>query len=298
MAKADKSLVLRRNQEILRLILAGGEFEDIRQYAAAQGWKLSERQLRRYQETAHQQLAESIRGDRRQLLGRHLMQRRALYARAVKVNDIRTALQVLRDEALLEGLYPSANGGSTQEQRYLQAPAPISREERFRRTLAAEAAGDQNELALMEHLTPNCSYRMDDLTLPRQMLNLIALTYAADQLDRAAMFFLAVTRVQANEDANGNWDFIGGCHAYRFKVEVDAWDKFTGNLGVDGQKLVKENHQGSMLELFADVVYGFAAGREEFMARLEKEGEDPTRFPTAEGLAEQWLELLREVLKG
>ena len=37
---------------------------------------------------------------------------------------------------------------------------------------------------------------------------------------------------------------------------------------------------------------------EGLLSRLEKEGEDPARFPTAEGLAEQWLELLREVLKG
>jgi hypothetical protein len=34
------------------------------------------------------------------------MQRRALYARALKENDLRTALQVLRDEAALQNLYP------------------------------------------------------------------------------------------------------------------------------------------------------------------------------------------------
>ena len=98
--------MLRRVNEVLRLIILGAEFEAVRQYADAQGWNVSERQLRRYQEAAYTDLARSTRRNRKQLLGRHLMQRRALYAQALKGKDIRTALQVLRDEATLEGLYP------------------------------------------------------------------------------------------------------------------------------------------------------------------------------------------------
>ncbi len=68
MAKSDKSTVEQRIGEILRLLLAGGEFEDIRQYAAAQGWKLSVRQLRRYQERAYRRLANMAYRDQKQLL--------------------------------------------------------------------------------------------------------------------------------------------------------------------------------------------------------------------------------------
>ena len=106
MAKSDKATVLRRVQDVLRLVLAGAEFADIRQYASDQDWQVSGRQVRRYMESAYGQLASAAKRDRDQLLGRHLMQRRALYARCLKGNDLRTALQVLRDEAALQGLYP------------------------------------------------------------------------------------------------------------------------------------------------------------------------------------------------
>jgi hypothetical protein len=113
MAKASRITVTARIHDVLRLILAGAEFADIRQYAADHGWKVSERQVRRYIEVAHRHFADATERDRGQLLGRHLMQRRALYARALKANDLRTALQVLRDEAELEGLYPPAKFAPT-----------------------------------------------------------------------------------------------------------------------------------------------------------------------------------------
>lgn len=106
MAKANRITISSRIHDVLRLILAGAEFQDLQKYAAEHGWKVSERQLRRYVEVAHRQFAESLSQNREQLLGRHLMQRRALYARALKENDLRTALQVLRDEAALQNLYP------------------------------------------------------------------------------------------------------------------------------------------------------------------------------------------------
>ena len=70
------------------------------------------------------------------------MQRRALYARAIKTNDIRTALSVLKDEAALEGLYPPTKVAPTTpdgKHPYLGASGPpLSKEERLRRLLAAD----------------------------------------------------------------------------------------------------------------------------------------------------------------
>src|SRR3990172_1628008 len=105
-AKADKTTVNRRIQDVVRLLLAGAEFAEIRQYASDQDWKVSDRQVRRYMEAAYRRVARVTKRNSTELLGRHLMQRRALYARALKGNDLRTALQVLRDEASLQGLYP------------------------------------------------------------------------------------------------------------------------------------------------------------------------------------------------
>ena len=45
MAKSTKSTVLRRVQDVLRLVLAGAEFADIRQYTSDLGWQVSERQV-------------------------------------------------------------------------------------------------------------------------------------------------------------------------------------------------------------------------------------------------------------
>ena len=297
MAKSDKATVVRRIQEILRLLLAGGEFEDIRQYAASHDWKLSDRQLRRYQEWAYRKVVDATKRSQKELLGRHLMQRRALYARALKTSDIRTALEVLRDEAELEGLYPNAKDGPTPLDERFPAGSPLSREERFRRILAAEAQGDKKEIRLIEHLTPRYSYRMSDTMMPRQMLHIMALTHAAEQLDHAGMVMMALWRITTGQDKNQGWGFIGNSHAYRFKLGVDAWEIFTNSLGVDGQKLLKDNHQGSMLELFADQIYGLAPTAEEFAQHLAEEGEAVETLLTAESIAQDWHHLLKQVLR-
>ena len=109
MSRSDKGTVIRRVQDVLRLLLAGAEFAEIRQFASAQDWNVTDRQIRRYQEAAYRRVAKIARRDRLQLLGRHLMQRRMLYAHAIKDRDFHLALKILRDEAELQGLYPCAN---------------------------------------------------------------------------------------------------------------------------------------------------------------------------------------------
>jgi hypothetical protein len=105
MAKSNKITAAARVRDVLRLILAGAEFGDIRQFASDRGWNVCDRQIGRYVEKANAHFADAVVHDRNQMLGRHLMQRRALYARALKHNDIKVALMVLQDEAQLLGLY-------------------------------------------------------------------------------------------------------------------------------------------------------------------------------------------------
>ncbi len=96
---ASKSTIRHRVQEVLRLTLAGAEFPEIRQHATQQGWEVSDRQIRRYMEAAYRHFSKMTIRDVEQLLGRHIMQRRSLFARALKNNDLRTALAILQDEA-------------------------------------------------------------------------------------------------------------------------------------------------------------------------------------------------------
>ena len=172
MSRSDKRTMTQRVQDVLRLLLAGAEFAEIRQFALAQGWHVTDRQIRRYQETAYRRAAKIARRDQVQLLGRHLMQRRALYARAFKAQDLRTALHIVRDEAQLQGLYPSPNApnkahaaqGASAPRRI--AGPRLTRRQRTVRRLAAEAKGDQVELRLVRETAQHHWYDLDETELP------------------------------------------------------------------------------------------------------------------------------------
>jgi hypothetical protein len=143
MAKADKALVARRLEDILRIRLDGAEWWDtcafVREkekeagsaWFLAQGEKpLSDSQIRRYQTKADALMVQSHERSRKKLLRRHLAQRRNLYARATTTGDIRTALAVLRDEAALEGLY------DRQPAKALEQPVEMDKKERLKQSLA------------------------------------------------------------------------------------------------------------------------------------------------------------------
>jgi hypothetical protein len=108
MAKATKTTVTQRVEEVLALRLAGAAFPEILQHSAEKGWGLKERQLREYIARSDELLAASVEKDRPKRLNLHLAQRRLLHNKALEVGDYRTALAVLQDSAKLEGLYPDA----------------------------------------------------------------------------------------------------------------------------------------------------------------------------------------------
>lgn len=301
MAKSDKATVTKRIHEVLKILLAGGEFEDIRQYAAAKAWNISDRQLRRYQEWAYERLAEATNQNQKQLMGRHLMQRRGLYARALKTNDVRTALMVLKDEASLEGLYPPTKiAPTTPDGLYSYGHAsgpPLTREERFLRLLAAEAREDKEEQRLLEQVTPELVYPMPDTMMPRQMLNTCALIYVAEQLDRASMLLMGLWRISLGDERASFWEQMIVCHGYRFKLERDGWEQFMTSIGVESHRLLFANHRGSMLELFGDRIYELAPSREEFVKFAAAQGLSQNAIPTAKTLAQGWRDLLNQVLR-
>jgi hypothetical protein len=114
---------MKRVEAILEIRLAGAEFADIRKYATENGWQVSDSQLWRYVRRTDDILAETLERDRQKLLNRHLAQRFALYARAMSVSDYRTALAVLKDQAELQGLYPTTRSGP--EGPEARSPVPV-----------------------------------------------------------------------------------------------------------------------------------------------------------------------------
>ena len=291
--KSDKATIVRRINEVLRIILVGGDFEEIRQYAEAQGWGVCDRQLRRYQERAYQKFAQQTHRDQKQLMGRHLMQRRALYARAIKTNDIRTALHVLRDEAALQGLYELAKQG--------ELPGPVNtssipRRQRFKRLLAAKMRKDQQEVRLIEESSPTLSYAMPDTQMAEMAIHTLALMHTAEQLDRAAMTLLAVLRLAQDDERYEFWQEMATLHGWNFSVEREGWELFANELGVRSTWLIETNHQGLFLEYFGDQLAALSPERGEVEAALEKRGQSADELATAQSVARAWRGLLEEHL--
>lgn len=108
--KATKAEVAIRVEQILRIRLDGAQFHEVREYALAGGWGVTDGQLWRYIAKADDLLHErrDKRVARRKAL--HLARRESLYARAVQTADYRTALACLQDSAKLERLYEDNKG--------------------------------------------------------------------------------------------------------------------------------------------------------------------------------------------
>ncbi len=110
---------------------------------------MSDSQLRRYITASDRLCTKYFDAKAGHLLARHLLQRRRLYAHAMEAGDWRTALAVLRDEAELERLYPTA--GKTEEPPPAPPPEPeeLTAAERAQalRQLCREAPELAQELA-------------------------------------------------------------------------------------------------------------------------------------------------------
>jgi hypothetical protein len=286
--------MLDRVQEVYKLLLAGAEFAEISQYASERHWNVGERQVRRYMEIAYRRMADSIKRDRKQLLGRHLMQRRSLYARCLKNSDLRTALQTLRDEADLQGLYPPTKIAPTTPDGTRPYPGPaLTRRERLVRILVAEQSGDRAQMRLLEETTRYRSYRLPDTQLPVMMLHTMTLMYVNEQLEHATTCLLALWNAGASGE-DETWDGMAMNSAYLFKVGREAWRQFTEEIGVDGGHLVRGNCQGLMLDLCGDNICNLAPSADELRATLAADGHSAEDVVTAARMRKSWRRLFAE----
>jgi hypothetical protein len=228
----------------------------------------SNRQLRRYMESAYREIAQLSERDAEQLVGRHLMQRRGLYARALKTNDLRTALAILHDEAKLEGLYPPTKiAPTTSDGRQPYAPhCSVELKERLPRLVVAHANNDAAEMRLLDQAAPRLVYAAPDTAVPLQRLNLMALIYVNEQLEQAGQLLHAFFMTNIEGDSTGMWNSIAAAAAYRFRIGKLAWEEFTAEIGVDGQALVRANYQGTLLDMCAENICNLAPARDQLQA--------------------------------
>jgi hypothetical protein len=306
MGRSDKATVITRVQEVSKLVLAGAEFADIRQFAADHGWQIGDRQVRRYIELVYERLAESTQRDREQLLGRHLMQRRALYARAVKSSDYRAALMILRDEAELSGLYlakkielttPDGPGPP-----FTGAPlieSKLSRRQRVVKRINAKAAQDKAELKLIRQATPVRCYHLPDTMLPEQMLHVLALQHVNEQLEWAGMYLFAAWTASVQRDNPDRWlEVLLATNAYLYKVGHDGWQLFIDKLGIDGRWLIDGNYSGALLGICNENLLAAAPEADYVQRVLEQATQQPVNeVITAEDKAKRWLRLFRRVCR-
>jgi hypothetical protein len=308
MGRSDKATVITRVQEVSRLVLAGAEFADIRQFASDHGWQIGDRQVRRYIELVYERLAESTQRDREQLLGRHLMQRRALYARAVKSSDYRAALMILRDEAELSGLYPPTKVAPTtpdgQHPYSPTSPAPhlesrLSRQQRVVKRINAKAAKDKAELKLLRQVTPVQLYHLPDTMLPEQMLHILALQHVNEQLEWAGMYLFAAWSASVQQSDPDGWlEVLLATNAYLYKVGHDGWQLFVDRLGINGRWLIEGNYTGALLEICNENLLAEAPQADYVQRVLEQATQQPVNeVITADEKAKRWWRLFRRVCR-
>jgi hypothetical protein len=126
--RATREQVEARVAEVVTVLLDGAQaawdivpFVRQREGEAGSPWHvgegdspLSASQIFRYVNKAQSLIALSVKGDRDRHVGRHIAQRRHLFAKAVQQGDVRAALAILDSEAKLCGLFPdhgsTANG--------------------------------------------------------------------------------------------------------------------------------------------------------------------------------------------
>ncbi len=291
MVKSTRIEYEQRVQAVLRLLVANAQFSDIRQHSQQQGWNVSDRQLRRYIDEAHSELAEMSQRNRKQQYGRHVMQRQMLFTQALKKGDLRTALRAAQDEAKLQNVY-SDGKPVTPQREHSGMPAgssPLSCRERVVQMLDADSRDDQQQIRLLDQVAPRMSYAFPDTRIPLLGIHLMCLIYVNEQLEAAGMVLHAFwCGTMIDPDHDEYWNSMANCSAYRFRIGEQAWREFTEEFNIDGHELVQQNHVGWLLEFSADNICRLAPSEEELRLVLD---DDEVELLTAEDLAESWREM-------
>src|SRR5712692_3956832 len=86
--KASRTTVAHRVEAVEQIIILGGQFSDLREYAKSEKWNVSESKLYRYQQRAFENFLASTEKDKDRLFAQHLRQLKEIYKRAMEGNDL------------------------------------------------------------------------------------------------------------------------------------------------------------------------------------------------------------------
>ena len=254
-------------------------------------------------------MERATRRNRKQVIGRHVMQRRALYARAVKSGDLRAALHALRDEAHLTNLYPAKGGATADQGRREVVPLmlsdghTLSRRERVVQAVEAELREDKKKLRVIQKATPTCTYLLPDTIIPSQMLHVMAQMHVIEQLESAGIILLMAREILVREkigegefEAGSSWDGSFQIYAYLYRVRHDGWRLFTERLGIDGQLLIDGNYFGELLTICNQNLLDAAPEPDDVRELANRQYQEPVEgLLTAEDDAKSWWDLFRKV---
>ncbi len=133
----------------------------------------------------------------------------------------------------------------------------LTARERLALLLAADARGDEREHRALLDAAPTALYRLPHHWQLFDTLQLLALSYLVNQLDRAwAIGTLAHISDDVSPTSDRAWR-AARIAAYVFCVQADAWRAFCGELEIDPNALIVE---------FADALFSL-----EFAERIARE---------------------------
>lgn len=301
MSKSTKATVAKRIEEVTKLLVHGAEFEDIRQIATTRGWGVSDRQIRRYMKWALERMAKDASRDRRQVLGLHLKKRRALYAQSIRGDNHRLALQIIRDEAKLQGLYPPTNGGSkgavADDPPSVRAGSRLAIRKRVARYLAAQLRNDEDEIELVEQASEHRNFAIADLHIEMDMLHTMALIYLQEQQEYAAAYWYASYRDLESRHAVPALYVSKQVCAYRFWANREGWNRFAQWLGTSGEDLLKLacGNNSPTMDMWQKEILAAAPTAKEVRSIAKQAGLKEPMLPSPQYHAGVWREMFGHV---
>lgn len=126
----------------------------------------------------------------------------------------------------------------------------LTARERLTLLLAAMERGDERERRALMDAAPTALYRLPDYQNLYDVLQLLALSYLVNQLNRAwSMSTLAHVGKKENEANRG-----ARMGAYAFCVQADAWRAFCGELGIAPNAMIAGFEDALFSLVFAEKI--------------------------------------------
>ena len=294
--KVSKQVFDRRINDITRLLVAGGEQAEVKQLATEQNWGVTSRQIKRYINLAYRRMAKLSAREKEQLRGRHLAQRRALYARCVKNNDLRGALAAVKDEANLQGLYESCEGEFVDRNKVNENAAGRSLAkpvlpllDRTIRLIAALSRKDESGVTIIESISPVYHARIPDISFARSIIPCQGAEYLLRQFEYLINFFFYswMSTRELDPQTHSAINVLIEQQCYQYRLTKEAFVQYTKDLGIDPDYLIKGNYSGDVFEMFEEYILEFAPTDHQFNATREIEGFTRLDFPPVEYYVEK-----------